>query len=329
MKVKELISISRPANLLIIGLTMYTTRYAIIYPYMNWNQVSFSESHTYFLMLVISIILITAYGYITNDLADYHSDKINQKLKIDLGNEEKRSYAQNASFLIVITGIFFGFVSAIIAKNWMLMILIFFVAFSVWFYSGQLKKFLFIDNLIVAFLCGLVPLLVAIFDLPSLADYYSDKKMIYYLFGGDKIVGESFYIYLFNLCLTFGIFAFLINLKREIIKDIEDMKGDVQAGYQSIAINFGKTFAFRMSFIIGIILIIFIMYVILSGIIPFVEESRLPIFLLVIFACILLPLVQSMFLDLKENAEKSSRYLKLCMLGGILTVLVLGISHDV
>ena len=304
LKTSELISLFRPLNLMIIALTMYVTRYAIIFPFLELNSVSFQRSHPFFLMLVLSIILLTAYGYIVNDMADVKSDEINQKLKVDFRDESKLSKAQNVSFLLLVIGLFLGFSATYLTKNWMLLILIFFIAFSVWFYSKQLKRFVFLGNLIVAFLCGLVPLLVAIFDLTALADNYRESKLIYYVLGGSKIVGESFYIYLFNLCLIFGAFAFLLNLKREIVKDIEDSKGDALSGYNSIAVNFGKTVAYNVSMVIGVITLLLVLMLMLRMVIPVFEDVHLSIMIFSIFSFVMLPLIQSVFLDYYKKAKR-------------------------
>ena len=87
-------------------------------------------------------------------------------------------------------------------------------AFLLWFYSNQLKREPFIGNFTVALLTGVSIYLIAF--------HYQKSEL---------------------LVLTYAIFAFFLNLIREIIKDIEDRQGDRKHGCRTlpIVIGFRKT----------------------------------------------------------------------------------------
>jgi len=80
----------------------------------------------------------------------------------------------------------------------------------------------------VAILTGLVPMLVVFYEWPALYKFYTlnairlpDINIIIYWVGG------------------FALFAFLTNLIREIIKDIEDFEGDIAYGRNTVPVVIG------------------------------------------------------------------------------------------
>ena len=97
-----------------------------------------------------------------------------------------------------------------------------------YFYSASYKRQFLIGNILVAVLAGLLPVLVAVFEWPALYRYYSvnavelpDIDIIFFWVGG------------------FSVFAFLSTLNREIVKDIEDVDGDMVHGRNTVPIVMG------------------------------------------------------------------------------------------
>jgi 4-hydroxybenzoate polyprenyltransferase len=82
--------------------------------------------------------------------------------------------------------------------------------FTLWLYSNQLKRLPFIGNFTVALLTASSLLVIILFE-PR----------------------NQF------LVVTFAIFAFFISLIREIIKDMEDLRGDASFGCQTLPIVWG------------------------------------------------------------------------------------------
>ena len=85
-----------------------------------------------------------------------------------------------------------------------------------------------VGNLVVAFASAIVPLLVAIVNADYLRHLYGEA-LIY-----TPIVGEM-YIWLSG----FSVFAFLMTLAREMVKDMEDIEGDREMECRTIAIVLG------------------------------------------------------------------------------------------
>ena len=104
----------------------------------------------------------------------------------------------------------------------------------------QFKRTLYIGNIAVALLTGLVPLLVGI--------YYNQQlnfdSIVSSLDSGEKATIFPFEIvhperYALLLGFVFGGFAFLLNWAREIVKDMEDTAGDKKLGARTIPLVFG------------------------------------------------------------------------------------------
>jgi 4-hydroxybenzoate polyprenyltransferase len=61
---------------------------------------------------------------------------------------------------------------------------------------------------------------------------------------------------LFSILLDYAIFAFVINLIREIVKDLEDINGDTSQGMKTLAIVLGILKTTKLVFALGLMSII-------------------------------------------------------------------------
>lgn len=193
---------SRIPNLLIIASTQYLTLIYLVADFHNKKSVLTSFG---FFLLVTSTLMIAAAGYIINDYYDQKIDMINRPDKVIIGTLFRRRLAMASHVALSMTGIFLGFFIKIEIG-----VIHIFSTFSLWYYSNSLRRLPIIGNLIVAFMSGLSLLMVPV-----------------YLGKNEPLV----YIY--------GIFAMTIILIREVIKDIEDVKGDATFGCQSVPVVWG------------------------------------------------------------------------------------------
>jgi 4-hydroxybenzoate polyprenyltransferase len=111
------------------------------------------------------------------------------------------------------------------AVNFIVFLLAFFVSiravfffstyiFLIWFYSHKLKKIVVIGNLTASFL--------AVLPFFAILLYYKN---------------------LYPQIFAHATFLFLLLLIREMIKDLENIKGDVANNYQTIPVLFGENFS--------------------------------------------------------------------------------------
>lgn len=168
------------------------------------DWVSTLKDHRLFL-LSLSTVLIAAAGYIINDYYDVKIDLINKPERVVVGKVLKRRVAMFAHTFLNVTGIALGAL-----LSWPIALLNFTSALFLWLYSNQLKRMPLIGNLVVAFLTGLSIYIVAIL-------FYVNNSAV----------------------MAYSLFAFSFTLIREIIKDIEDLKGDKTFGCKTLPIVLG------------------------------------------------------------------------------------------
>lgn len=224
LSLRGLFRISRPINLLIVALAQFMAAYFLVET--SPSGIPVLQDYRLYL-LVLSTLIITAAGYMINDYYDVKIDYVNRPHEVVVGKVIKRRVILVLHTIFNFSGIALGYlVSPRIA------FINFLAAFLLWLYSNELKRRPFIGNLTVALLTGLAIYLVAI--------YYQKSQL---------------------LVFTYAVFAFYLNLIREIIKDIEDRQGDRVHGCRTLPIVFGfrrtkqVIFVIAACFVVSIILI--------------------------------------------------------------------------
>ena len=160
-----------------------------------------------------------ASGNIINDINDVEIDKINKPLRpLPSG---KLTIQQ--AYGLYISTCFSINLDFLLFLNEVALAIVLFSIILLFFYSKYLKSILLVGNMTVAFLTGLV-----------------------FIFGGVVVENPT-------AAIVPAIFAFLINLIREIVKDIEDVEGDYKADLVTFPIKFGvqkikNSYSFNYSF---------------------------------------------------------------------------------
>lgn len=232
-------------------------------------------------LLSVSTVLIAAAGYIINDYYDVKIDYINKPERVVIGKNIPRRYA--ILFHVVLSGI--GILIGLLL-SWRIAALNVLSAFLLWLYSNNLKRLPFIGNFSVAFLTGMS---VWIVDL-------------LYRHGSALIV-------------IYASFAFFMTLVREIIKDMEDLKGDNTFGCRTLPIVWGLR---RTKFVIYFILALFALTVILIN--QFYKALPLEYFLIFLFIPLLILLYRLIRADTTRDFAALSTFCKIIMLLGILSM---------
>jgi 4-hydroxybenzoate polyprenyltransferase len=147
-----------------------------------------------FIILTLSTVLITASGYIINDIYDYKTDLINKPEKLWIGTFISPKEA--ILFYLILTTLSLIFLYFL--PNPLIVGVQLFSIFCLWLYSYLLKKTIFWGNFLVSFLISTALI----------------QPYILY----QEPLGFNLLLYVSQ--------AFLINLMREIVKDREDLRGD-------------------------------------------------------------------------------------------------------
>lgn len=156
-------------------------------------------------VLASSTSIIAGAGYIINDYYDIKIDLINKPSRVVIGKDIPRRYALLFHSVLSFIGVALGFL-----LGWKIGLINIFSSFLLWWYSNSLKRQPLIGNFMVALLTGLSIMLINV------------------LYG----LSDPFVV-------IYSLFAFFMTLVREIIKDMEDLKGDNTFGCKTLPIIWG------------------------------------------------------------------------------------------
>ncbi len=315
----QFVKLTRPLNLFIIALTMWLMRYYVLRPMVEVNGLQLQLSHFNFFLLILSTVLIAAAGNVINDYFDQKTDRVNKPKDIIVGVHVKRRVAMVVHQIFNLLGLALAVFVAWRIGMWKLSILSFFAAGSLWFYSVQFKKDLIIGNVIIAFLAGLVPLIVGIYEVPLLIKAYGKEVVEAYAISRPTEDPSDYFRYMFYFIFGYSVFAFILNLIREIQKDMADIKGDIRIKARTIPIVYGlkKTKIITAILIVGtMISLVFLQQKVVSDKYSFIY----------LIVAILIPLAISLWYNhravKRPQFVKAGNFLKLAMLGGILYSIV-------
>lgn len=320
----------RLPNLLIIALTQYVVRFAILYPVLAINSIELRMSDFDFFLLSLSTVMIAAAGYIINDYFDTKVDRVNRPEKIIVGKYIKRRVAMGSHIVISSVAVLIAIYVAYAVGNLKLAFIQVLSVGVLWYYSVSFKKQVLIGNVVVAILAGLVPLVVGLYEI-LLQHTYADETantLIFYVEEGTSfediryLIGEILYN-TFAWILGFALFAFLSTMVREIVKDIEDYEGDKKYFSNTLPVVHGKEKAKRVAQGIIVIMMLMLGYLQYQQVLTHDNTS-----FIYFFFALQIPLGYLLYkLQLakeKTDYSKLSRNTKLVMLSGILYAMVFG-----
>ncbi|MFW5890182.1 MAG: geranylgeranylglycerol-phosphate geranylgeranyltransferase [Marinilabiliaceae bacterium] len=234
-----ILKLIRYKNLIIIVLLQSLLRYGLLLPILHHHGVSPELSHINFGLLVLATVLLAASGYVINDYFDVRIDRINRPENVIIGKKLSRRTALLLHVVLTITGVFIGLFLAYITRkeNYALMFIV--VPVLLWYYSTTLKKQMLLGNLTIAMLTALVPFVVVSMEFATLARVQ-----------GSEILDSRACSIAWFWTTGFAFFAFISTLSRELIKDMEDMEGDREAGCHTLPIEMGLDYSRTISIIL-------------------------------------------------------------------------------
>ena len=202
LKFLSLFSIVRGYNILMIVLAQYLASIYILAHRLPLRQVVFD--HQLFVLVAASSLVIAG-GYIINSFYDSEKDLINKPHKTMLDRLVGQRTKLSAYFVL-------NFLSVLLASYVSFRAVVFFSAyiFGIWLYSHKLKRIPFVGNIVSAVL-AITPFFVV---------------FVYY---------KNFATVIF----VHALFLFLLILAREMIKDMENLPGDLAHNYKTVPILYG------------------------------------------------------------------------------------------
>ncbi len=203
LKLLSLFSVVRGYNILIIVLAQYLTSIFILAPHIRLRGVIFDPN---LFVIVLASAGVIAAGYIINSFYDSEKDLINRPQKTMLDRLVSQQTKLTGYFVL-------NFLSVVLASYVSFRAVLFFslYIFGIWFYSHKLKKYPIIGNTVASTL--------------AITPFFA--VFIYY-----KNFDEVIFVH--------ATFLFLILIMREMVKDLENLKGDMAQDYKTIPVVYGE-----------------------------------------------------------------------------------------
>jgi len=204
-KFLSLLSVVRGYNIAIIILAQYLASIFIFSPDKSLRYILL-DLNLYFIVLATTCVI--ASGYIINNFYDADKDKLNrpEKAKIDsIVSQKTKLYIY---FFFNFLGFGFSFLVSWRAASFFAVYI-----FLIWLYSHKLKQFP-LAKLFSAAILAIIPFF-AVFV------YYKNFSTIIF---------------------THASFLFFVLLIRELIKDLENIEGDIVLNYITLPIKYGERF---------------------------------------------------------------------------------------
>jgi len=203
LKLLSLFSVVRGYNILILVIAQYLTSAFILAPELPLRNILF-DANLFF--LILSSATIIASGYIINNFYDSEKDLINRPKKTMLDRFISQRTKLSVYFILNFASIFFASYVSFRA-------VVFFsiYIFMIWVYSYRFKKILFLGNLIASIL-AIIPFFVIFV-------YYKNFETVIFIHAT---------------------FLYIMIVMRELVKDLENLKGDLILNYNTIPVVYGE-----------------------------------------------------------------------------------------
>lgn len=263
-----------------------------------------------FVLFVLSVIFVAAAGNIINDYYDFELDKRSKPNRPLPSGAISLDWAIYLHAFFLFTGIAAGFYLGWTVSNYKIGYIYIVCALLLLGYSIYLKKIPLAGNLLVSGLIAFILVLLLFFDAAYLKMIHAAR-----LFEGTSY---ALNILLWQLRFYAG-FAFLSNLAREIIKDIEDREGDAAMDINTFAVAYGEGWAKALAAVCLVLLIAGLGYFAYNFSLAkaWLEAVYLGFLLIVPVLLVLLLLWRA---HSPKNYHQLSIMLKLIMLVGILSM---------
>ena len=219
LKIFSLFSVVRGYNILALVIAQYLAALFIFSPDKSLRTVLLNVN---LFFIVLASVCVVASGYIINNFYDKEKDQINRPVKSKIDAYVSQKTKLSIYFLLNFIGVLLSYL-----VSWKAAFFFAVYIFLIWFYSHKLKKYPIV-GLVSATILTILPFF-AVF--------------VYYKNFSDII-------------FVHAIFLFLLLLIRELMKNLENMDGDILVNNQTVAVKYGEVFIKKLStFLLLLILI--------------------------------------------------------------------------
>ncbi len=292
MKIISLFSVVRGYNIPIIILAQYLSAIFILSP--NTRALDVILDFNLFIIVLASTLTIAS-GYIINSFYDSQKDLINKPNKTMLD----RLVSQKTKLQVYFGLNFFVFLIATLV-SWRAVFFFSAYIFLIWFYSHKIKKYPIIGNITAA--------LLAILPFFAILLYYQKIDSIIF-----NLNNEKYYV-----IFAHASFLFLLILIREMIKDLENIIGDLAQNYRTIPVILGESFSKKI-----------ITFLVLCTVIPvyilieIYDVGYMDVYFYTSFIILIFFLIKLWKSDSKENYLLLHNIIKFIIVAGVFSIVLI------
>jgi len=297
---QSILSLIRWKNLLMIALVQLLIKYALLESF----GVTITLNGFGFSLLIIATLCLAAGGNIINDIFDQDTDAVNKPKKVIVGKSisEKTAYSLFIGFNVV--GVLIGFyLSHLVGRSGFFALFVI-VSGLLYIYASYLKQMILVGNIVISALIALSIIMVGLFELlPAITPQNQETQLTF-----------------FKIILDYALFAFCINLIRELVKDIEDIDGDYKVGMNTLPIAIGRSRATHVTLALTFIPLAAVIYYVITYL--YHNLWIVGYFLIFIIAPLIYVIIRLFQAKLKSDYNFISSLLKIIMLFGMLSLLI-------
>ncbi len=222
----SLFSVVRGYNILVMLLAQILSAIFVFAPNKPLSTILFDYK---LWALLIATASVVAGGYIINHFYDRGKDSINRPIKTKIDTYISQEVKLYSYFTLNFLGLGFG-----LLVSWRASLFFSVYIFLIWLYSHKLKRYA-----LTGLLGGSILTLLPFFAVFS---YYKNFS---------------------EFILAHAAFLFFILLIRDLIKDLENLKGDMLYNYETIVVKYGEYFT-RLLIVLIILLTLIPVYYLLQ-----------------------------------------------------------------
>ena len=292
MKIISLFSVVRGYNIPVIILAQYLA--AIFILSTDLRALDVLLDFNLFVIVFASAITIAS-GYIINSFYDSKKDLINKPNKTMLD----RLVSQKTKLQVYFGLNFFVFLMAMLV-SWRAALFFSSYIFLIWFYSHKIKKYPIVGNIMAA--------LLAVLPFFGILLYYFKIDGLL-----ENVQNEKYYV-----IFAHASFLFLLILIREMIKDLENIKGDMAQNYRTLPVILGESFSKKVITFL-IICSIFPVYILIE----IYDVGYMDIYFYVSFIVLIFFIMKLWNSNSKENYLLLHNIIKFIIVAGVFSIILI------
>ncbi|MFK5959056.1 MAG: geranylgeranylglycerol-phosphate geranylgeranyltransferase [Lutibacter sp.] len=297
MKILAFLKLIRWQNLLLILYIQLVLKLLVFSSFEVATELSLFQ----FIILSSAILLITAAGYIINDMLDLKTDLVNKPEKVIVSKQFSIEKSKQLYLWVNSVGLILGIGLSLQIEKPQFSFIFIGVSILLYYYSKKFKAMPLVGNFIVSFLIAFSIFVIWVMDMDRTIQT-----------GAQQLVEKL----IFGLTL----FAFLLNLIRELVKDIEDVNGDYSLNMNTLPILIGKKRVRILASFICILTIGLLVFLIISMALIY----KFTAIYLIIFTVIPLSYIAIKLRSINslKGLKKISLFLKIIMFLGINSIIL-------